>query len=215
MLYDLPRRPSVALSVEMIEALSGLPRVVGLKDASANLARPVSIRAKSGPALIQLSGDDATFLAYLAQGGVGCISMTANVTPVCCAALLSAWRSGDRTEAARRRDTLDSLHATLFVESPIPVKEALAQQGHMNSAARLPLQRTARSTQEAISRALQIAPATKMAVPPSSGSFSNYRGLFVGLLVGVALIVGGLAFVPAFTLDPAAGNFATSAAALS
>ena len=56
------------------------------------------------------------------------------------------------------------------------------------------------------------APATKMAVPPSSGSFSSYRGLFVGLLAGVALIVGGLAFVPAFTLGPAAGNLTTPAA---
>ena len=155
-LYDVPTRTGVSFAVETIAALSDLPRVVGLKDASGDLARPVRIRAEAGPAFVQLSGDDSTAAAHLAQGGVGCISVTANVAPRACAALVAAWQRGDRYELARMRDVLDPLHAALFVETnPVPLKAALAQLGLMPAEPRLPLATATRSTQEVVSQALE------------------------------------------------------------
>ncbi len=137
-LRDPPSRTGVSLSVDVIGELAQLPRVIGVQDASGDLARPVRIRAAAGLEFVQLSGDDATFVAHLAQGGVGCVSVTANLAPATCVALLAAWHRGDRAEIARLRDILDPLHAALLARgSPIPVREALEQLGNLSAQPRL------------------------------------------------------------------------------
>ena len=110
---------------------------------------------------MQWSGDDATAPAYRATGGIGCISVTANVTPALCALLHRAWDNGDMGKFAALRDLLDPLHAVLFKESnPIPVKAALANLGLCSDEVRLPLTRATLATQE---RLLAVMPPIMLA----------------------------------------------------
>jgi 4-hydroxy-tetrahydrodipicolinate synthase len=148
-LYDVPSRSGVAISDDTVARLRDAELIVGLKDATADLSRPTRLRARCGDAFLQWSGDDATAPAHRAMGGVGCISVTANVTPALCALLHRAWDSGDLGRFAALRDLLDPLHAALFVESnPVPVKAALAQLGLCSGEVRLPLTRATLATQE-------------------------------------------------------------------
>jgi 4-hydroxy-tetrahydrodipicolinate synthase len=108
-----------------------------------------------GDALVQMSGDDATVAAYRAMGGHGCISVSANVTPLLCALLHRAWESIDLASFAGLRDLLHPLHAALFSESnPIPVKAALEDLGLCASTVRLPLTRAVASTRDRLQRVL-------------------------------------------------------------
>jgi 4-hydroxy-tetrahydrodipicolinate synthase len=160
-LYDVPARSGVAIADDTVVRLHDAQLIVGLKDATADLSRPTRLRARCGDAFLQWSGDDATAPAYRAMGGIGCISVTANVTPALCALLHRAWDNGDLGKFAALRDLLDPLHAVLFKESnPIPVKTALASLGLCTEEVRLPLTRAALATQE---RLLAVMPPVMLA----------------------------------------------------
>jgi 4-hydroxy-tetrahydrodipicolinate synthase len=113
---------------------------VGVKDATANLARPLHTRAACGPAFIQLSGEDHTALSFLAAGGHGCISVTANIAPSICAAMHRAWSQGRIAEAIAIQDSLLPLHDAMFCESnPAPAKFGASLLGFGTGQVRLPL----------------------------------------------------------------------------
>lgn len=154
-IYNIPGRSVVDMSVATMARLAKLPNIVGVKDATADLTRPIRTRLAIGPDFCQLSGEDATALAFNAQGGVGCISVTANIAPALCAAMQNAWAAGDLTEAYRLRDVLQPLHDAMFVEtSPGPVKYAASLLGKASADTRLPLVAVADSTREAVKTAM-------------------------------------------------------------
>jgi 4-hydroxy-tetrahydrodipicolinate synthase len=139
-IYNIPGRSAVDMSVATMARLARLPNIVGVKDATADLSRPLRTRIEIGPEFCQLSGEDATVTAFLAQGGHGCISVTANVAPAQCAALHKAWQAKDFATVERLRDQLMPLHHALFVESsPAPVKYAASLLGLCTEEVRLPL----------------------------------------------------------------------------
>ncbi|MBJ7413910.1 MAG: 4-hydroxy-tetrahydrodipicolinate synthase [Niveispirillum sp.] len=139
-IYNIPGRSVIDMSVATMARLAKLPNIVGVKDATADLARPLRTRVEIGPDFCQLSGEDATVTGFLAQGGVGCISVTANVAPALCSQLHEAWQRGDLVEMARIRDILLPLHQAMFVEtSPAPVKYAASLLGKATPDVRLPL----------------------------------------------------------------------------
>ena len=146
-LYDVPSRASVAIADDTVARLFDAQYIIGIKDATADLSRPPRLRARCGDQLMQWSGDDATAPAYRAMGGMGCISVTANVAPALCALLHAAWDNGDLARFAELRDLLDPLHAALFLESnPIPLKAALASLKLCANEVRLPLTRATPAT---------------------------------------------------------------------
>ena len=139
-IYNIPGRSVVDMSVSTMARLAKLPNIVGVKDATADLSRPSRLLQEVGPDFIQLSGEDATALGFNAQGGVGCISVTANIAPALCSAMQTAWAKGDLKEAFRLRDVLSPLHDSMFVEtSPAPVKFAASLLGLGTDEVRLPL----------------------------------------------------------------------------
>lgn len=139
-IYNIPGRSVVDMSVATMARLAKLPNIVGVKDATADLSRPSRLLQEVGPDFIQLSGEDATALGFNAQGGVGCISVTANIAPALCSAMQTAWAKGDLQEAFRLRDVLSPLHDSMFVEtSPAPVKFAASLLGLGTDEVRLPL----------------------------------------------------------------------------
>lgn len=138
--YNIPGRSVVNISVETFARLAKLPGIVGVKDATADLARPLQMRVAVGPEFCQLSGEDATATAFLAQGGVGCISVTSNVAPKLCAQMHEAWAKGDLETCFAIRDRLMPLHDAMFCEtSPAPVKYAASLLGKCDPTVRLPL----------------------------------------------------------------------------
>ena len=157
-IYNIPGRSVVDMSVATMARLAKLPNIIGVKDATADLARPVRLLQEVGPDFIQLSGEDATALAFNAQGGVGCISVTANIAPAQCAAMQDAWRKGDVATAYRYRDLLTPLHDSLFVEtSPAPVKYAASLLGKSTDEVRLPLVAASESTRTIVRDAMKKA----------------------------------------------------------
>lgn len=139
-LYNVPGRTAVDLLPETVARLAKIKNIVGLKDATGNMARLKETQALVGEDFALLSGDDATALDFMALGGVGEISVTANVAPAKTAQMCELLAQG-RVEEAREIDAqLALLHKTLFLESnPIPVKWAVARMGFMEDAIRLPL----------------------------------------------------------------------------
>ena len=139
-IYNIPGRCVVDMDVSTMARLARHPNIVGVKDSTANLLRPLQIRAEAGPDFAQLSGEDGTALAFLAAGGVGCISVTANIAPRLCADMHAAWQAGELRRAMAIQDRLLALHEALFVESnPAPVKYAASLLGLAGSFCRLPL----------------------------------------------------------------------------
>ena len=139
-LYNVPTRTGSDMSPELIGRLSKLPNVIGIKDASADLSRVARHTALCGPDFIQISGDDPTAVGFSALGGVGCISVTANVAPEHCAKMQEATLRGDYAEARRINNTLARLHRAMFLEaSPAPAKYALSLLGLCADEVRLPL----------------------------------------------------------------------------
>ncbi len=125
-LYNVPARTITDISIETMARLAQLPNVVAVKDATGNLARVSAQRAACGADFIQLSGNDDMALGFNAMGGVGCISVTANVAPRLCADFQRATREGDWAGALELQDRLYPLHAALFSDaSPGPVKYAV------------------------------------------------------------------------------------------
>ncbi len=139
--YNVPGRTVANISVETLTRLAkDFPNIVGTKDASADLTRPSRQRLASGEKFIQLSGEDGTALGFNAHGGVGCISVTANVAPRLCAEFQEATLKGDYLKALKLQDRLMPLHHALFVEtSPGPVKYAASLLGLCAAEARLPM----------------------------------------------------------------------------
>ena len=154
--YNVPGRTVANISVETLARLvKDCRNIVGTKDASADLTRPSRQRLLSGEGFIQLSGEDGTALGFNAHGGVGCISVTANVAPRLCAELKEATLKGDYKAALKLQDRLMPLHHALFVEtSPGPVKYAASLLGHCTAEARLPMVPVSESTKKAVKDAM-------------------------------------------------------------
>lgn len=139
-IYNIPGRSIIDMSVETMARLAELPRIVGVKDASNDLTRPARTRIAIDADFSQLSGEDATIMAFLGTGGHGCISVTSNVAPGPLSRMHKAWQAGETAEALAIHDRLQPLHEALFVESsPAPVKYAAKLLGICSDEVRLPL----------------------------------------------------------------------------
>lgn len=127
-LYNVPGRTVSDIAVETMQRLRKFPSIIGVKDATADMDRVSAQRAACGEEFCQLSGNDYLALGYLAMGGVGCISVTANVAPRLCAEFQAAWARGDAEEALALNDRLYPLHDAMFADaSPGPAKYALTK----------------------------------------------------------------------------------------
>lgn len=154
-LYNIPGRSVIDMSVETVARLAQLPNIVGIKDATNDLARATRIRLAAGPEFCLMSGEDATAVGFLAQGGHGCISVTANIAPRLCADMHDAWAKGDLATVMRIQDCLMPLHDALFVESsPGPVKFAASLMGLCSDEMRLPMAPVGAATRERVQAAL-------------------------------------------------------------
>ena len=139
-IYNIPGRSVVDMSVETMAALAKLPGIVGVKDATGNLGRVSAQRAACGENFCQLSGNDDMALGFMAMGGAGCISVTANVAPDLCAQFQAACTRGDYATALALQARLYPLHDALFSDaSPGPTKYALERLGKMRIDTRLPI----------------------------------------------------------------------------
>jgi 4-hydroxy-tetrahydrodipicolinate synthase len=139
-LYDVPSRTACALDDVTIRRLAELPRIIGLKDATGDIPRVARLRRRLGDQFLLLSGDDASQAAFRMAGGDGCISVTANVVPVLCAALHRACDERLDADIQWFDQLLAPLHAALFLEAnPIPLKRALSRLGLIGDGLRLPL----------------------------------------------------------------------------
>jgi 4-hydroxy-tetrahydrodipicolinate synthase len=155
LLYDVPTRTGCTLEIETICRLAELPRMAGLKDASADMSRPARLRSLLGPRFRLFAGDDSTALTFIEQGGDGCISVTANVAPRLCGRLYDALKMGEPWQGGMNTAGLSGLTASLFVETnPVPLKYALYRLGWMSDAVRLPLCPAEPTTRQGISAAL-------------------------------------------------------------
>jgi 4-hydroxy-tetrahydrodipicolinate synthase len=158
LIYNIPPRSVVDMTPATMARLAQLPRIVGVKDATMDLTRPWKQRAAIGPAFCQLSGEDGTALPYLAQGGHGCISVTANVAPRLCAEMHKAWADREVDRAMAVNERLMPLHDALFCEtSPGPVKYAASLLGLCTAGARLPICEIAAESKERVKTAMRSA----------------------------------------------------------
>jgi 4-hydroxy-tetrahydrodipicolinate synthase len=154
-IYNIPPRSVVDMSVETMARLAKHNNIVGVKDATANLQRPLHTRRACGEDFCQLSGEDHTALAFNAAGGHGCISVTANIAPRLCAAMQDAWTEGRFGEAMAIQYRLLPLHDALFAEtSPAPVKFAASLLGKTSEHCRLPLAPVMESTRARVRAAM-------------------------------------------------------------
>jgi 4-hydroxy-tetrahydrodipicolinate synthase len=157
-IYNIPGRCVVDMSVATMARLAKLKNIAGVKDATNDLVRPLRTRAAIGPEFAMLSGEDGTVMAFLAQGGDGCISVTANVAPRACADMHEAWQKGDAKAAMKINTRLAPLHDALFVEtSPAPVKYACSLLGKSTIDVRLPLVPASPQAQETVRAAMRTA----------------------------------------------------------
>jgi len=139
-IYNIPGRSVVDMSVETMARLAELPNIAGMKDATADLARPLETKAAIAGDFCMMSGEDGTAVPFLAAGGDGCISVTANVAPKMCADMQAAWRARDVDKTLGLQARLTPLHMALFCEtSPGPVKYAASLLGKCSAETRLPL----------------------------------------------------------------------------
>ena len=158
-IYDIPGRSIVQISDEVMADLAAHPNIAGIKDATADCARPTKLKSLIGDDFCQLSGEDATVLPYLAAGGHGCISVVSNVAPALCSELHRAWVIGnDPSAALALHQKLMPLHTALFCEaSPGPVKYAASLLGIAGPQTRQPLVEIADSSKRAVEAALKAA----------------------------------------------------------
>ena len=154
-IYNIPGRSVVDMSVETMAQLAELPRIVGVKDATADLDRPRQTRDAIGADFIQISGEDVTVVPFLEAGGVGCISVTANIAPRACTDLHEAWMRGDMETVNEINDRLLPVHGAMFCESsPGPVKFAAGLMGLCSDEMRRPLCEIAEESKEMVRKAL-------------------------------------------------------------
>ena len=161
-IYDIPPRSVVDMSVDTMARLFELKNIAGVKDATADLNRVDKQLKKMGPEFIQLSGEDGTALEFNLRGGVGCISVTANVAPKLCSdfqnASLSKNNSNLIAKAKEINEKLMPLHKSLFIESnPSPVKYAASLLNLSSEEVRLPLVKVTEKTKKEVQKALKIA----------------------------------------------------------
>ncbi len=157
-IYNIPPRSVVDMSVETMARLAELPGIVGVKDATADPVRPLKTTLACGPDFAQMSGEDAAVLALLANGGHGCISVTANVAPRQCSDMHLAWQAGKPAEALAIQQRLMPLHDALFAEaSPGPVKHAASLLGLCDARVRLPLVEPMAATKALVEAAMRSA----------------------------------------------------------
>jgi len=155
-LYNIPGRCIVNISVELMAELAKLPRIIGVKDATADLSLPGKIKDAIGSDFVQLSGEDATVIQYNQNGGHGCISVTSNIVPELCVAQQNAFFSGDLAKANELTEKLAELNDVLFCETnPMPAKYAAEQIGLCNGEMRLPLVEIAPESKEKVKNALR------------------------------------------------------------
>ncbi len=157
-IYNIPGRCVVDMDMETMARLAELPNIIGVKDAAGDLARPLLTRHVIGENFCQLSGDDATTAAFLAQGGVGSISVVSNIAPEQCADMHNAWVDGDCEKFTELRDKLVLLANDLFCESsPAPVKYAASLLGICSEDVRRPLLPASKAAREKVEAALDLA----------------------------------------------------------
>ena len=158
LVYNVPGRTSVDISNETVARLAKLPNIAGVKDATSDLSRASVMRQTCGDDFVLLSGEDATALGYMAHGGHGCISVTANVSPDGMSSLMNACLSGDWPGALYWQDRLIKLHKALFADaSPSPTKFALAHLGLCQEDVRLPIAPCSEAARESVIDAMREA----------------------------------------------------------
>lgn len=163
-LYNVPTRTICDLSVATMARLAKLKNVIGVKDATGNVARVTQQRLACGERFIQLSGDDGTALGFMVHGGVGCISVTSNVAPALCSQFHVACAAGDYVKARKIHEQLMPLHEALFIEtSPAPVKYAVSRLGFGSEDVRLPLAAATENARKAVDAAMVSAGLTQAA----------------------------------------------------
>ncbi len=154
-IYNIPPRSVVDMTVETMAELAKLPNVVGVKDATTDLQRPIETRVAAGPEFCQLSGEDGTALPFLIQGGVGCISVSANVAPKLCSMMHEAWQQGALETAMQINERLIPLHKAMFFQpSPAGAKYGAHLLGHCTPDTRLPMMPAAPETQARVRNAM-------------------------------------------------------------
>lgn len=154
-IYNIPGRSVVDMSPETMGELAKLPRIIGVKDATGDLSRVAKQRLTCGPDFVQLSGEDATALGFNAMGGVGCISVTANVAPKLCAEMQAATLAGDYVTAMEYQDKLMPLHIAIFLEPGVAgAKYAMSKLGLCAAEVRLPLTELGDATKARIDTAM-------------------------------------------------------------
>ena len=157
-IYNIPGRSVVDMSPETMGELAKLPRIIGVKDATGDLARVCQQRITCGPEFLQISGEDATAHGFNAQGGIGCISVTANVAPALCAQLQEACLAGDYSAALTLQDMLMPLHQAIFTEPGlVGAKYGLSLLGRCEDSVRLPLTPLSEATKALIKQAMEHA----------------------------------------------------------
>lgn len=154
-IYNHPGRAGIDLSIPLLVRLVNLPNVVGVKDSGTDMRRPLQLRQATSKPLCFFSGDDPTTAAYLAKGGDGFISTTANVAPKLCRELVSTWHEGDLTRFAQLRDQLFPLHEALVMETnPSPLKYGVYLLGKCHNELRLPLTPVSTKTEQEVRQAM-------------------------------------------------------------
>lgn len=158
-LYNIPGRSVIDMSLETMASLASLPRIAGVKDATGDIARVSDYLERIGPDFCQLSGNDETALAHFAHGGVGCISVSANVAPRLCADFQEALAKGDLAAARALNARLHPLHRAMFSDtSPGPCKYALSRvQDWIDPEVRLPIVACSESSRVQVDAALEAA----------------------------------------------------------
>ena len=157
-IYNIPGRSVIDMTVQTMARCSELENVIGVKDATAAVGRATEQRLACGEDFCQLSGEDITQLGFLAQGGVGCISVTANIAPKMMADMHAAWQRGDIAEAQKLNERLTPLHADLFCEAnPGPVKYGASLLGKCSEELRLPLVPITAESRGKVERAMRHA----------------------------------------------------------
>jgi 4-hydroxy-tetrahydrodipicolinate synthase len=155
-IYNIPGRSVIDMSVETMARLARHKNIVGVKDATANLVRPLHTTRACGPDFCQLSGEDHTAIAYLASGGHGCISVTGNIAPRLCSEMQTAWQEGRTAAAMAIQNRLVPLHDAMFCEtSPGPVKYAASLLGFTDERCRLPLAPVAEANKVRVQTAMR------------------------------------------------------------
>ena len=154
-IYNIPSRSVIDMGVETMAQLARHRNIVGVKDSTANLVRPLHTRRACGAEFVQMSGEDHTAVAFLAAGGHGCISVTGNIAPRLCSEMHRAWQGGETERAVTIQDRLLALHDAMFAESnPGPVKYGASLMGHGSGHCRLPLAPVSDATRAQVQTAM-------------------------------------------------------------